>query len=200
MTSEYPWCEYIIYDETSPSCLSWTQTVGRGRSLKNKGDVAGSISSFGKLAKYWRFGLANKIYFNHRVIWEIFNDKIPDGLVINHIDNNYLNNKISNLEIVSTKENNHKTYQHNGLGLNHKNTTGLLGVSDYVRELNGVVYCYAQAQFRDKNGKKVQKYFRYDPTYLQSKILAFDKAVAWRKNNMLQLIEQGFAFYNKEYL
>lgn len=200
MTDQYPWHNYIMYDETSPSCLRWTQTVGRGGSLKYKEDIAGSISSFGKLAKYWRFGLNSKTYFNHRVIWEIFNGEIPNGLVINHIDNNYLNNKISNLEIVSTKENNHKTYQHNGLGLNNKNTTGLLGVSNHVKNINGVLYCYAQAQFRDKDGKKIQKYFRYDPTNLQSKILAFDKAVAWRKDNMLQLIQQGFAFYNKEYL
>ena len=195
-----PWYNYVTYDQNSPSCLVWTQTVGKGGSLKYCGDVAGGISSFGKLAKYWRIGLKGKTYFNHRVIWEMFNGELQKDLVINHIDNNPLNNTVSNLELVSMKENTHKTYQHNGLGLCDKNNTGILGVSNYVRNINNKMYCYAHAQFRNKDGLKIQKYFRYTLNDLQSEVEAFDKAKLWRKENILQLVEQGLAYYNKEHL
>jgi hypothetical protein len=89
---------------------------------------------------------------------------------------------------------------HNGIGLSSLNTSGFLGVSDYIREINGTVYCYAHAQFRDMAGKKIQKYFRYYPENSNSKEKAFAEAVAWRKENMLQLVNLGFAFYNKERL
>lgn len=194
------WFDYVKYDESSPSCLIWTQKVGRGGSLKYPGELAGSISSFGPTAKYWRIGLNRNTYFNHRVIWEIFNGPIDDGLVINHIDNNHLNNKISNLEIVTAKENQHKSYQHNGLGLNNKNTTGILGVSDHHKTVKGKVYCYAQAQYRDENGKKIQKYFKYDEFDEISKEEAFKLAREWRKESILKLIDRGIAFYKKENL
>lgn len=42
----------------------------------------------------------------HRMVWEAFNGKIPDGMQINHIDENKLNPDLSNLELVTSKENN----------------------------------------------------------------------------------------------
>ncbi len=44
--------------------------------------------------------------FVHRLLWETWVDKIPEGMYINHIDGNKLNNSISNLEVVTQKENN----------------------------------------------------------------------------------------------
>ena len=41
----------------------------------------------------------------HRLVYEAFRGPIPKGYVIDHIDNNPLNNKISNLRIVTQKEN-----------------------------------------------------------------------------------------------
>lgn len=44
-------------------------------------------------------------FMEHRVIWVWLNGPIPKGLVINHKDYNRTNNDISNLEILTQKEN-----------------------------------------------------------------------------------------------
>lgn len=41
----------------------------------------------------------------HRLIYEAFNGKIPDKLIINHIDEDKNNNNLSNLEIITNREN-----------------------------------------------------------------------------------------------
>ena len=42
----------------------------------------------------------------HRLIWEDHNGPIPEGYVIHHIDENKLNNDISNLELMLWSEHN----------------------------------------------------------------------------------------------
>lgn len=47
-----------------------------------------------------------KIYFVHRVVWEsVTGATIPEGMQINHIDEMKDNNAISNLNLMSPKEN-----------------------------------------------------------------------------------------------
>lgn len=41
----------------------------------------------------------------HRLVFEAFNGKIPDGLQVNHIDENKDNNKLSNLNLLTPGEN-----------------------------------------------------------------------------------------------
>ena len=41
----------------------------------------------------------------HRVVYSYFRGKIPEGMQINHIDGNTLNNSLSNLEVVSPSDN-----------------------------------------------------------------------------------------------
>ncbi len=41
----------------------------------------------------------------HRFVWEAFNGEIPDGFVIDHIDNNKTNNALSNLRLLTHEEN-----------------------------------------------------------------------------------------------
>lgn len=47
-----------------------------------------------------------KLYYIHRVVWEaVTGEPIPKGFEINHISENKTENMISNLELVSHKEN-----------------------------------------------------------------------------------------------
>ena len=41
----------------------------------------------------------------HRLVWEAFNGPIPEGLQINHKDENKSNNSLRNLEVVTPKQN-----------------------------------------------------------------------------------------------
>lgn len=59
----------------------------------------------------------------HRIIWEMHNGKIPDGMQIGHIDHNKTNNKIDNLRLVTPKENNHN------MKFRVTNKSGVTGVS-----------------------------------------------------------------------
>lgn len=42
----------------------------------------------------------------NRLVWEAFNGEIPEGMEINHIDENPLNNRLDNLNLMTRKENN----------------------------------------------------------------------------------------------
>jgi len=65
------------------------------------GQEAGSEYARG----YRRVYFDGKCYSVHRVIWEMFNDKIPYGMQIDHIDGNAANNKIENLRLVTAVQN-----------------------------------------------------------------------------------------------
>ena len=41
----------------------------------------------------------------HRLVWQTFNGPIPEGLQINHIDENPQNNSLDNLNLMTPKEN-----------------------------------------------------------------------------------------------
>lgn len=43
--------------------------------------------------------------FVHRLVWAAFNGVIPDGMQINHLDENPLNDRLDNLSLVTPKEN-----------------------------------------------------------------------------------------------
>ena len=61
------------------------------------GKKAGCIDYKG----YWNIKLFKKKYKAHRIIWIMHNGNIPEELTIDHIDNNKLNNKIENLQLLT---------------------------------------------------------------------------------------------------
>ena len=54
---------------------------------------------------YEYVSFSGKAKLVHRVMWEIFKGKIPNGMEIDHIDCDRLNNAIDNLRVVTSSEN-----------------------------------------------------------------------------------------------
>jgi hypothetical protein len=54
---------------------------------------------------YRRVYFDGKTHGVHRVIWQMFNGDIPDGMQVDHIDGCPENNKIENLRLVTSEEN-----------------------------------------------------------------------------------------------
>ena len=62
-------------------------------------------------------------YRAHRIVWEMHNGEIPDGMQIDHINNVRDDNRIENLRVVSNKDNSKNR------SINSNNKSGVMGVS-----------------------------------------------------------------------
>jgi HNH endonuclease len=90
----------LLKYEPTTGALVWAVTRN-GQGFRYGGEV-GSVRSDGR---YRTFVMNGKRRYCHRVIWEMLNGPIPDGLCIDHIDGNGLNNRIENLRAVTLSEN-----------------------------------------------------------------------------------------------
>lgn len=91
----------------------------KGFNKRFSGRRADNISTNGYLIVRHR----NKTMMSHRVVWEIHNGRIPDGMEIDHINHIKDDNRIENLRLVDRFENmrNTKMMKHN--------TSGVAGVT-----------------------------------------------------------------------
>ena len=89
---------------------------------------AGRILSGSERNGYLRVNFANGHHSIHRLVWETFNGKIPEDMVIDHIDGNRSNNALSNLRLVTQAEN-----MNNAQANGHK---GQVKISQYDKEGN----------------------------------------------------------------
>ena len=106
------WNELLVYKE---GILYWKY---KQSNFVKEGDPAGSPNSSGHL----QFVYKGKNYAVHRVIWEMFNGPIPDGLQIDHINRIKSDNRIENLRLANNSQNQqNKDMQKN-------NTSGYIGV------------------------------------------------------------------------
>lgn len=93
------WSDYFTFNHET-GVLAWkVKRPGPGTSI---GQEAGSIKHDGR---YRSFVLFHKRYYTHRVIWELVNGPIPEGMCIDHINGNGLDNKLSNLRITTLSGN-----------------------------------------------------------------------------------------------
>jgi len=89
------------------------------RNYKPAGSRAGSVGNRG----YRRIGIDGDVYAEHRLIWVWVYGNIPDGYLIDHINHNKIDNRIQNLRLVTSQENNLN------INLNRTNKTGYRGVT-----------------------------------------------------------------------
>lgn len=57
----------------------------------------------------------------HRIVWIASHGIIPDGYVVDHINNNKQDNRLCNLQLLTAENNSHKAKE-DGLYLNHENS------------------------------------------------------------------------------
>lgn len=159
--------EYLYYDETSPSCLRWkVDVVGGNCAVKIKANSeAGSLN---KNNGYYQVQLQGVRYQSHRIVALLHNLGVDD-FVIDHIDRDKSNNKISNLRLVSQKENMQNKNQYK---LSSNNTTGVQGVSYSKQRDYWVAGWY-------ENGNRIRKHFPIK-NYETSEA-AFEAAVEYRQ-------------------
>lgn len=145
--------EYFIYDESSPSGLTWIKSNSRRASIgKHAGYLATGLNNH----KEWQIRFKGKLHKAHRIIMCIKNGNFDSKLVVNHIDNNPTNNKIDNLELCTKAENNRRQSCHTGRKLKSNNKSGKSGIYEYtVGE-----YHYVCVDVR-LNNKRFNKNFSY---------------------------------------
>ena len=106
--------EVLSYDSTS-GIFIWNINKKRAK----KGNIAGSIEKTG----YIRISIDGKRYSAHRLAWLYIYGNFPaKGYMIDHINHNTSDNRISNLRCVTNIEN-----QRNA-SINKANTSGKIGV------------------------------------------------------------------------
>lgn len=170
--------EYVYYDESAPSCLRhscWNNSKIK-KTARFKDDAAGSISRESATTAYYMMRVHGKTFLVHRLVWMIFNGDIDDGLVVNHINNNSLDNRISNLELVTQAVNARRTVK-----------TKKEGAGVHTSVITGIKYSIAN--WIDEDGNRKSKAFSHNK-YGEEQ--AFQLATDMRKSKMVELKHLGY--------
>ena len=174
--------DYFVVDPESPTGLRWRDDVVRySRDGRRINHILGKPAGVKRIIKgrtdSMVVNLLGKIYMLNRVIWEIVNGPIPEGMIIDHLDGNPLNNRIENLACKTRGENmqNRK--------IDKRNNTGVPGIS-YLESGGKPRY---KARYQDENKKAVTRDFSVRK---YGKEEAFRLACEWRLANLKRLNEE----------
>lgn len=174
---EVSWKEHFYYDETSPSCLRWARAAANNR--MQIGSIAGACTK-GYYQIRVKVGQNLMNVRAHRVVWEMFNGVIPDGLQVDHKDRDVSNNKLENLRLVDNQANcQNQTKKKN-------NTSGVTGV--HLKNTS-TRPCWC-AQWNDK-GKRHQKSFSIKKHGFKE---AFSMACQYRQSIIDTLNQNGMNY------
>jgi HNH endonuclease len=94
----------LIYDEHSGR-LTWKCRGNRRWDKRYGGATAGAIFTQKSGRQYCTISILGSQYYTHRVIWKMMTGNEPPA-VLDHADNNGLNNRWTNLRAASIAENN----------------------------------------------------------------------------------------------
>lgn len=177
--------ELYYYDATSPTFLRWNKDIfsGRYHNQKNvsKGNVAGGMGNSG----YYQVRVNGRLTLVHRVIWELLNGEIPDGMFIDHIDQDKTNNDISNLRVVTRAGNNQNH------PLRQDSSSGVVGVNRLVNTLrSGNLAIYWKALWCE-DGERKYKLF---PVKKYGEDEAFRMACEYRKLMIEKMNQEGAGY------
>lgn len=173
---------YLYYDETSPTFLRWKVDIPSGRYGKiikiKAGDVAGTIKESG----YSETKLLGRLYKNHRLVWVLCTkENLTSNLVIDHINRQKSDNRISNLRLVSQKVNMDNTSN------DGRSNSGIVGVN--IIKHAPIVRAYWKSNFITKaRGFNFRKLFPELP-----EDIAINKCIeiaAWYREQMLSMQKQ----------
>lgn len=173
--------DYVYYDETSPSCLRWkinTYSGKGGNILERKINDPVGCNKEGR----YLFMLHGKMYLTYRVIYEMLVDNLCDSDIIDHIDRDCSNNKLSNLRKASHSINmrNRRKFS------NDLDNTG-------VRWHKKSGLTYATAYWRDLDGRQISGCFSVKKLGL---LPAYQKALICRKSAIEDLNIRGAGYTN----
>lgn len=112
----------LTYDADS-GVLTWLPILGQPqRNARFAGRPAGTIHKTSDGKRYIAVSVGRERYLAHRVVWTILHGPIPDGMQIDHINGDGLDNRAANLRLVTESGNQRNTRR------SRKNTTGYVGV------------------------------------------------------------------------
>jgi hypothetical protein len=104
--------DYFDYDETSKTCLRWKNIGYKNNHYRRKAHKEAGYENSGR----YKVCLDNKEYMVHRIIMVLHGFAV-DGMLVNHIDCNPLNNRIENLELATHSHNNRNKKNNKGIAL-----------------------------------------------------------------------------------
>lgn len=153
--------------------LYWSDARWSGKGLHRKtADAGEKLHTYPNSAGYLHVVLENFRKNScpyHRILYEWYYGKIPEGMIVDHINGNIQDNRIANLRCVSNAVNGRN------VGIADRNQTGVLGVRYRERENRGGSYI---AFWNDECGRLKDKSFSCRK-YGEDK--AFELAVEYRK-------------------
>ena len=195
--SMYNFDKYFYYDESSITCIrrKYIHPYDKRNKLN---EPAGYLH---ESSGYFCVSIGNRSFQISRVVWVLFNGEIQDGFVIDHINGDIKDNKISNLRAVSIAEN-----TRNRSSRKNKRQIiidGKIIIDDLPTGITKKTNCNSLVArvsvFSEENiePRLIQKSFNAKTNDKHGYDEALQMAIAWRKSMIDQLNKQGAGYSDR---